>query len=483
MAAKKRILLIDPHQASLESLAQRLETLGYDVVTASDGAQGAYSALEEPPDAVVADLSMPSMSGAQLCRLLNAEPATSDVPVILRGPDVHRNRFWAEQTGALSYVVKGRMGDLVRALNRGFQRVRSSDGFFTALSADSGDVRDRVAHYLDQALFASVVASEVRNLAVCESFNTLFDHLAQFVSQVTNYRWLAVATERPCRAGLHTRPICKERALAEARAALNAELDDLVVVTDDDAAEDESNSEPLVRPIWFGESKLGAIALAPRDITREQDRELIDILSRELGGPLRTASLVEESRLLARYDALTGLFNRRAFSEAVEVELQRCTRHAIPLSVMLLDIDHFKRINDTYGHQAGDAVLRVVGKTLGATARRSDICARWGGEEFIIVLSQTDHASALLAADRVRRLLEGLSMESEKGEPIPVTASIGVTSLYMSDTLESFLDRADKAMYLAKSTGRNRICTAEVPEVEPIPMSQDGPMDEVSDVA
>src|SRR5690606_21144284 len=114
--------------------------------------------------------------------------------------------------------------------------------------------------------------------------------------------------ERPCRARLQTRPICKERALAEARAALNSELIDLVVVTDDDAAEDESNSEPLVRPIWFGESKLGAIALAPRDITREQDRELIDILSRELGGPLRTASLVEESRLLARYDALTGLF-------------------------------------------------------------------------------------------------------------------------------------------------------------------------------
>lgn len=483
MSAQKRILLIDPNQASLESLAQRLETLGYEVVTASDGAQGAYSALEAPPDAVVADLSMPSMSGAQLCRLLNAEPATSDVPVILRGPDIHRNRFWAEQTGALSYVVKGRMGDLVRALNRGFQRVRANDGFFTALSEDSGDVRDRVAHYLDQALFASVIAAEVRNLGVCESFNTLFDHLAQFVSQVTNYRWLAVATERPCRAGLHTRPNTKDVALAEARAALKVNLDDLVVVTDDDAADDDATIEAMVRPIWFGSTKLGAIALGPREATRDQDRELIEILSRELGGPLRTASLVEESRTLARHDALTGLFNRRAFSEATETEIQRCTRHAVPLSALLLDIDHFKRINDTHGHQAGDAVLRMVGKTLGATARRSDICARWGGEEFIIVLAQTDIASAMLAAERVRRILSELHIESDQGTHIPVTASIGVTSLYMTDTLETFMDRADKAMYLAKSTGRNRVCSAEVAEIEPIPMSLNGPISEVASVA
>jgi diguanylate cyclase (GGDEF)-like protein len=157
----------------------------------------------------------------------------------------------------------------------------------------------------------------------------------------------------------------------------------------------------------------------------------------------------------------------------------------VPLSVLLLDIDHFKRINDTFGHQAGDAVLRAVGKTLGGTARRSDICARWGGEEFIIVLAQTELSSAVLVAERVRKLLEGLDVQTEKGERVPVTASVGVASLYMSDTLESFLDRADKAMYLAKSTGRNRICTAEVPDVDPIPMSQDGVMNEneVCDVA
>lgn len=473
---KKRILLIDPNQASLDSLARRLETLGYEVATATDGTQGAYHALEAPPNAVIADLTMPSMSGAQLCRMLRAEPATSDVPVILRGPDVHRNRFWAEQTGAVGYVVKGRMADLVRALTRSLQRAPESDGFFTSLSADAGDVRDRVAHYLDQALFASVIAAEVRNLAICESFDTLFDHFAQFVSQVTNYRWMAVVTAPPVRTGLHTRPGLAELAAAEAQAALGATFTDAVLITDDDASEEETGPEPLVRSILFGEVKLGRLAIAPREETRGQDSELIDILSREFGGPLRTATLVEESRQLARFDALTGLFNRRALSEALELELERCMRHANPLSVLLLDIDHFKKINDGHGHQSGDAVLRAVGKALAQTARRSDVCARWGGEEFVVVLTQTDPEAAMLAAERVRHVIEQVIVTNEKGDRIPVTASVGVTSLYMTDTVETFLDRADKAMYLAKSSGRNQVRSAGVAEIEPIPLSMPSPV-------
>lgn len=468
MRSKKRILLIDPMQASLESLAQRLETLGYEVDTAADGAQGAYSALAEPPDAVVADLTMPSLSGAQLCRLLNAEPATAEVPVILRGPDIHRNRFWAEQTGALSYVVKGRMGDLMRALARGFQRERSSDDFFTALSADSEDVRERVAYYLDQALFASVIASEVRNLAVCESFSTLFDNLAQFVSQVTNYRWLAVTTDAPQRAALHSRPAFQETAVAEASKAMGIEVTEWLLVADDDASDEEGTSIPIVKPVYLGSVKLGTIALGPRSASRSQDNELMEILARELGGSLRTASLVEESRSLARRDALTGLFNRRAFSEALDVEITRCRRYGVPLSVLLLDIDHFKRINDTHGHQAGDAVLHEVGRAIAAAARRCDICARWGGEEFIIVLGQTEPAAALIAGERVRKEIEQLDVKTASGTAIPVTASVGVTSLYLADSIESFLDRADKAMYIAKTSGRNRVCTSEETEGEPI---------------
>lgn len=460
MGNTKRILLIDPSETSRAGLASRLLTLGYEVISANDGAQGAYLALEDPPNAVVADLFMPSISGAQLCRLLNAEPATSEVPVILRGADVHRNRFWAEQTGALAYVVKGRMGDLIRALQRGFSKATTDDGFFTAYSSDGADVRDRVAHYLDAALFASVIAAEVRNLAVCESFDTLFDLFAQFTSQVTNYRWLSVVTDSPFRGGIHARPGNVEAAKKEARIALGVdEASKLLIVEDDDAAEDETGPEPLVRPILFGDARLGALAMAPREASLDQDVELIDILANELGGALRTATLVEESRRLARYDALTSLYNRRAFAEEASRELLRAKRHAGSLSSILMDVDHFKNINDTHGHASGDRVLQAMGDLLGTLARSTDVSARWGGEEFVILLPDTDHKGAMLVAERTREAIEDLDINSDEGIKIPVTASLGVTTLRPSDTIDTFLDRADKAMYVAKTSGRNLVCS------------------------
>src|SRR5882757_7466877 len=114
-------------------LAERLRMQGYHVVAAAGPAEGAVTALSNPPSAVIADLWMPSISGVQLCRLLKAEPATENVPVVLRGPDGPRNRFWAKRAGASSYVVKGRMGDLVRALARAIETAQPSADFFTTL--------------------------------------------------------------------------------------------------------------------------------------------------------------------------------------------------------------------------------------------------------------------------------------------------------------------------------------------------------------
>jgi len=480
MPDTRRILLIDPVETSRENLASRLNTLGYDVLTANDGAEGAYRALEDPPHAVVADLFMPSISGAQLCRLLTAEIATAGVPVILRGAEVHRNRFWAEQTGALTYVVKGRMGDLIRALQRGFAAAQDDSGFFTAYSAEAADVRDRIAHHLDVALFASVIAAEVRNLAVCESFDRLFDLFAQFTSQVTNYRWLSVVIDKPFRGGLHSRPGRAEQAKKELFEALKLKSDgNFIVVEDDDAAEESDGPEPLVREIRFGDTRLGSMAMAPRLSSLGEDIELIDILAKELGGPLRTATLVEESRRLARFDSLTGLYNRRAFAESGTRELQRAKRHLTPLSVLLLDIDHFKSVNDTYGHATGDRVLQAMGKLLADLGRVTDINARWGGEEFVVLMPETSREGALKVGERTRKAIEDVVVLSDDGKPLSLSASIGVSTLRSLDTIDTFLDRADKAMYVAKSGGRNRVCSeAELQKEAPATPKQDDESDD-----
>ena len=139
-------------------------------------------------------------------------------------------------------------------------------------------------------------------------------------------------------------------------------------------------------------------------------------------------ALYEDARRLATVDTLTGLLNRRAFLDALERESARSERHAYPLSVLLLDVDHFKRVNDTYGHAAGDAVLQGFARVLSSVARRSDVVGRWGGEEFVVALPQTGAAGARVAAERVRRALAEARYPIPGGDPLRMTASVGAAT-------------------------------------------------------
>jgi diguanylate cyclase (GGDEF)-like protein len=464
-----RVLLIDPSDSARRTLANRLHLQGFSVVECADGAEGAVRALEVPPAAVIADLSMPSISGVQLCRLLKSEGGTADVPVVLRGPEGRRNQFWAEQCGAYAYVVKGRMGELVRALRSAFEQQAPEGGdFFIQRSAEGLDVRERIAGHLDAALFDSVVAAELRSLGTSESFDRLIDLLSQFVSQVTTYRWMAVTRTQPVHLGLHANPACRDTCLVEARVALGlAETVPLTLVEDDDAVADSSGPAAIVEAIPFGNQQLGWIALAPRAPAHHSDPLLVKTIARELGAALRMATLVEESRYMATIDALTGLVNRRAFVDWAARELRRAQRYQDPLSLILLDVDHFKHINDRYGHAAGDTVLAAVGRQLVASVRACDVVARWGGEEFILALPSTPLVGAVEVAERARRELESAHITAPSGKTIPVTASLGVAELGKGESIDTLIDRADRVMYEAKSSGRNRVVTAHEPDNAP----------------
>lgn len=459
MGSTPRILLIDPSEAERRVLAERLQLQGFLVIESGDGAEGVVQALEAPPAAVVADLVMPSISGVQLCRLLGSELGTSKVPVILRGDESRRNRFWAEQAGAFAYIPKGRMGDLVRALRRGVDQNQDDGDDFLVLSSTEGlDVRERIAEHLDAALFDSVIAAEVRRLGGSESFDRLADLLSQFVSLVTTYRWIAMLRREPLRLAVHTNPAAREAAQREAREALGLSPDvPTVLIEDDDAVADSEGPAPLIEPITFADHDIGRFVLAPRAPEHKKDPALVNTIARELGGALRMATLVEESRSLATTDALTGLLNRRAFLETTGRELARTKRYSDQLVVILLDVDHFKVINDRRGHAAGDAVLSALGRLLHSTLRTCDIVARWGGEEFVLLLPSTSLDGGEQAAERLRERLAASVIKDSSGESIPVTASFGVAAYRNGETLEQVVDRADRAMYLAKSGGRNRV--------------------------
>jgi diguanylate cyclase (GGDEF)-like protein len=164
----------------------------------------------------------------------------------------------------------------------------------------------------------------------------------------------------------------------------------------------------------------------------------------------------EEMFREATTDSLTGLPNRRWFFEQAGTALAHAKRHGPPLSLLVLDLDHFKRVNDTYGHAAGDAVLVETAALVREVKRQDDLLCRYGGEEFLLILQGTSRPNAVTFAERLRERLAAHAVRTGRGT-LRVTASIGVAELRKDDTLESLFKRADKALYRAKEGGRNRV--------------------------
>ena len=172
------------------------------------------------------------------------------------------------------------------------------------------------------------------------------------------------------------------------------------------------------------------------------------VLARPL---LRAFRWTEEQASEARIDSLTGLANRRALEEILAAEIARAQRFAHQLAVVLLDLDRFKEINDSFGHAAGDVMLRAVSQLLTSLARQGDTVARWGGEEFVVVLPETDLDGALRFAERLRRTIEAHAVGDMR-----TSASCGVSTMLPEDSVDDLLGAADRALYQAKSNGRNR---------------------------
>jgi diguanylate cyclase (GGDEF)-like protein len=189
----------------------------------------------------------------------------------------------------------------------------------------------------------------------------------------------------------------------------------------------------------------------------ERDRKALDELNAEL---IRKRATAEE---LARTDPLTGLNNRRAFHDLASVIVEQSRRHDRSYSLVVLDVDYFKRVNDTHGHGFGDKVLVKVAQIIADQARRSDVSARIGGEEFALIMPDTQSGEAARLAERLRRAIEDLVIASQQGR-LRITASFGVAERgHGNEPLDSVIRRADKALYFAKGEGRNRVIVDAVP--------------------
>jgi two-component system chemotaxis response regulator CheY len=176
----------------------------------------------------------------------------------------------------------------------------------------------------------------------------------------------------------------------------------------------------------------------------------------------RILKLEERLEQMATHDALTNLLNRRALYAGAQTELNRSVRENSPLSLIMLDIDHFKSVNDAYGHPAGDKALCLVAETLVQNKRDYDLVGRWGGEEFLALLPKTSLADAITIAERFRAGIEAARLQMPGGGAVNFTVSLGVSSTtFGSLDIEELIHQADMALFLAKNSGRNRVMTCE----------------------
>ncbi len=209
----------------------------------------------------------------------------------------------------------------------------------------------------------------------------------------------------------------------------------------------------------IGDEPLGTLTFRRNQKFTDSEIEALEQLLCSLLYPLRNGLLYEDALQLAQKDPLTGICNRAALDEMLQRELSHAQRKDAALSLLVLDIDHFKNINDRYGHIVGDCALKAIANMVSACKRDGDLLFRYGGEEFVVLMRDTDLAGARLLAERIRGYIAENACNCS-GAELDVTVSIGVSELKANDTPISMFSRADQALYRAKKNGRNQVCIA-----------------------
>jgi len=456
-----RLLVVDDSVSIVRMTTALLTSAGYEVESAASGEAAFEKFLAGSYDLVVSDITMGALSGVQLCRLIRNDPATADVPVVLlTGADDPRSRFWARSAGVSAYVAKEAMrhtlvAEVARALDRSRALERKSTG-----APQTTTSMERLCRVLDDVLFDAVIASEVRQLVSAADHNAFAHAIAELAGDVATYAYLLVrlAGPRTPKFVIHARdPWPSDDKIGLGALGVPEGADVETVATGPTGPDIQVRpTESFSFPIHAGQELLGEItAFSGSKPVGVSDRATLALLARELGMVAKTQFLIEQTKLLAETDALTGLYNRRRINSTLEHEVQRARRHHHSFSVLISDIDHFKSVNDRFGHNVGDEVIRRVAATLQRSVRRIDFAGRWGGEEFVVLMSDTPLEGAKVVADRIRAEVEALP--PLEGGPDRITVSIGVAMYDEKGTPIELIERADHALYLAKGGGRNRV--------------------------
>jgi two-component system, cell cycle response regulator len=472
-----KVLVADDSPLVLRMLERLFTGVGLDVLTAKDGLEAIEKAFAEDVHLVVLDVMMPRMNGYQACRILKTEALTRSIPVvILTSKDHPGDRFWGLETGADYYVTKDadpqKILDLVRQILHSSGNVRTVRG-----EARSGiDILTRVNELLDRKLFEVTLLSEIGRVArSVMSFDESFTSVMSAVARVVDFTVGAMAfveeddldvfllLQRPAAPTFVEEAKARLlEAIASARTGAPFARVQARLFAPSGGGEEETGSLGGFAsfPVIASGRLSGLLAIGGKEAVRVgAEREaLLTQAANQAHIVLENSRLFERIRNLSVRDGLTDLYNHKHTMELLATEVSRAGRYEEGLSLIMLDIDHFKKINDEHGHQAGDSVLRDVARLLRDTLRNIDAVGRYGGEEFAAILPHTSHDDGLRTAERVRAAVADHPFRVGNRE-LRVTVSVGVAS-FPSDAADSpgaLVREADRALYKAKHAGRNAV--------------------------
>jgi len=447
-----RVLVVDDILANVRLLEAKLSAEYFDVVTAMNGADALDSIQRTKPDIVLLDVMMPGIDGIEVCRQIKNNAQTHHIPVVMvTALDQPEDRVKGLEAGADDFLTKPvndlalfcRVKSLVRLkMLTDELRARSPNGETVKLMSrqeNAAAARPGKVLVIDNRATAS---ERTRAALVPHHDVTIVDDPLTAVMHAaeTRYELIIINLDMDNVDGLR---LCSQlKSLERTR-----QTPILIVVAPDDhqrllRALDMGVNDYLIRPI----DKQELLARANTQIRRCRYTDQL-------------RSHVQATMELAVTDPLTGLYNRRYMENQTAALVEHAINRGKALALLALDVDHFKVVNDENGHAVGDRVLQELASRLKQAIRNIDMICRIGGEEFVIVLPNTNGETAAKIADRMRRGISGkpFNVGATNG-PLTVTVSIGVAAIEsQSDTMETILKRADEALYSAKRSGRNRV--------------------------
>ncbi len=456
---------VPPHVLLVEdSPTQALRTKavlvsgGFQVEVCGTGISAVDTAIKLQPDLILLDMNLPDIDGRQVAARLKSNPSTAGIPVIfLTG--VFRevqDLIEALEEGGDDYLVKpvedGELLARVRASVRA-KKVQRALGQLVRILLSVNQVGNQLAGILDRATLLDSLVKLVK-----ENFD--YGHVNIFVVKDGDLALEAGSGGNDADlAGGPGAPPAGPIVLAAAASGGPVRWDSAV----DDGEGPTSSGMRWALAVPFrsiGELR-GVIEIMNSDppAITEHDQLAIQTLADLLGMAIHNAQLYRDMEELAMFDSLTGLPNRRSIMSQLETEFERAQRYQRSLTVLSVDVDTFKQINDVHGHPSGDKALGAVAQAIRDATRRVDISGRLGGDEFIIGLPETDQERALIVAERLRKACARIEFKDERGAEFRLSISVGIASLPETEAadLDEFLAAVDQALYRAKDDGRNRI--------------------------